>query len=76
MIATNTTLSREGLRSSARGELGGLSGQPLTRRAQEVAELIRRELPEVFLIGVLFNFYGRCMYRDVYWTSVAVMAAF
>ncbi len=32
--------------------MGGLSGQPLTRRAQEVAELIRRELPEVFLIGV------------------------
>lgn len=52
IIATNTTLSREGLRSLMRGELGGLSGQPLTRRAQEVAEIIRRELPDVFLIGV------------------------
>ncbi|ROT99476.1 quinone-dependent dihydroorotate dehydrogenase [Histidinibacterium lentulum] len=33
IIATNTTLSREGLRSPNRGESGGLSGQPLFEMA-------------------------------------------
>lgn len=52
IIATNTTIAREGLKSPKQEEKGGVSGQPLTRRAQTVAELIRRELPDVFLIGV------------------------
>lgn len=45
MIATNTTISREGLTSDAAtvGELGagGLSGRPLAKRALAVLELLR-----------------------------------
>jgi dihydroorotate dehydrogenase len=33
IIATNTTLSRDGLKSGNRGETGGLSGQPLFEMA-------------------------------------------
>lgn len=36
IIATNTTLSREGLRSAHRAESGGLSGSPLTARSEAV----------------------------------------
>ena len=34
IIATNTTLSREGLSSVHKNETGGLSGKPLTRRSE------------------------------------------
>ncbi len=53
VIATNTTLSREGLRSRHRGEAGGLSGQPLFARSTEVLRLLAH-LTEgrVPLIGV------------------------
>jgi dihydroorotate dehydrogenase len=36
VIATNTTLAREGLRSSHQGESGGLSGSPLRVRSEAV----------------------------------------
>jgi dihydroorotate dehydrogenase len=36
VIVTNTTLSRDGLRSSYRGESGGLSGSPLTVKSEAV----------------------------------------
>ncbi len=36
IIATNTTLSRDGLKSRHRGESGGLSGKPLTGRSEAV----------------------------------------
>jgi len=36
LVATNTTLSRDGLRSAGRGETGGLSGAPLHGRALDV----------------------------------------
>ncbi|MDT8345371.1 MAG: quinone-dependent dihydroorotate dehydrogenase [Thermohalobaculum sp.] len=53
LIATNTTLSREGLRSPRATEAGGLSGAPLKARAQAVTVSLRRltggRLP---LIGV------------------------
>lgn len=39
IVATNTTLSREGLRHPHRSETGGLSGRPLTQMS---TELIRR----------------------------------
>ncbi len=43
VIATNTTLDRDGLASEARSETGGLSGAPLTVRATRmVAEIVRR----------------------------------
>ena len=53
LIATNTTLSREGLRSPHRGEAGGLSGAPLFERSTRVlarlSQLTEGRLP---LIGV------------------------
>ncbi len=53
IIATNTTLSREGLKSANRGEAGGLSGAPLfeksTRVLARLSQLTDGKLP---LIGV------------------------
>lgn len=53
VIATNTTLARDGLQSAHRGETGGLSGAPLFDRSTRVLarlhDLIGRDVP---LIGV------------------------
>lgn len=53
IIATNTTLSREGLKSVHKGEMGGLSGAPLfeksTRILAQLSKLTEGRLP---LIGV------------------------
>lgn len=53
IIATNTTLSREGLISASKGETGGLSGAPLfeksTRVLAQLSQLTHGMLP---LIGV------------------------
>jgi dihydroorotate dehydrogenase len=53
IIATNTTLSREGLKSASSGEKGGLSGQPLfemsTRVLAQLSHLTNGNIP---LIGV------------------------
>ncbi len=57
IIATNTTISRSGLRTpdpdvEAIGA-GGLSGRPLTRRANDVMRLLRDRVgPDLTLIGV------------------------
>ena len=57
IIATNTTVSREGLTSAHASETGGLSGRPLTARALEVVELIARlsdgRLPIVAVGGIM-----------------------
>jgi dihydroorotate dehydrogenase len=42
IIATNTTLSREGLKHSNAKEAGGLSGRPLTDRSTEVIKTVYR----------------------------------
>ena len=57
IVATNTTITRDGLRSDpARIErvgAGGLSGAPLAARACEVLRLLRRRVgPDLTLIGV------------------------
>ncbi len=53
IIATNTTLSREGLTSRHAGEAGGLSGQPLFARSTEVlAQIYRLTGGNLPLIGV------------------------
>lgn len=44
VIATNTTLAREGLRSKHQGETGGLSGHPLTVRSEAVLEKVVKRL--------------------------------
>ncbi len=53
VITTNTTLSREGLQSTHKGEAGGLSGAPLfeksTRVLARLSQLTNGDLP---LIGV------------------------
>lgn len=43
VIATNTTLSREGLTSEKAGETGGLSGKPLRDRSTEIIRSIYRQ---------------------------------
>jgi dihydroorotate dehydrogenase len=52
LIATNTTLSREGVQTA---ETGGLSGRPLTERAREVVTFIakRSELPVIGVGGLM-----------------------
>lgn len=53
VIATNTTLSREGLQSDARSEMGGLSGKPLAKRATEVIRFLSEKSNKAFpIIGV------------------------
>lgn len=51
IIATNTTLSREGLKSSFKGEAGGLSGQPLFDRSTRVLARLST-LTDIPLVGV------------------------
>ncbi len=53
IVATNTTLSREGLTDPRGGEAGGLSGRPLFARSTEVLRRLRRlTRGRVALIGV------------------------
>tara|TARA_R100000322_G_scaffold66272_2_gene41460 strand:+ start:21692 stop:22756 length:1065 start_codon:yes stop_codon:yes gene_type:complete len=53
IIATNTTLDREGLKSESRGEKGGLSGEPLFEKSSRVlARLSRLTDGHMVLIGV------------------------
>ena len=53
MIATNTTLSREGLTDRHKGEAGGLSGRPLFAPSTRVLARLYRELgDDMPLIGV------------------------
>ena len=53
IIATNTTLAREGLRSSHAGEAGGLSGAPLFERSTAVLARLHGECGgRIPLIGV------------------------
>jgi dihydroorotate dehydrogenase len=54
LIATNTTLSRDGLRSPAEvvtaAGAGGLSGAPLAARSLEVLSLVRAVVPAEFCV--------------------------
>lgn len=43
IIATNTTISREGVSGAGADESGGLSGRPLARRCTEVISYINRQ---------------------------------
>jgi len=52
IIATNTTIGREGLRSAQAAEIGGLSGAPLRERSLEVLRLLKKQAPDLTLIGV------------------------
>lgn len=53
VIATNTTISREGLASSNREETGGLSGKPVRERSTEVIRFLAEKSGRAFpIIGV------------------------
>jgi dihydroorotate dehydrogenase len=53
VIATNTTISREGLQSENKAETGGLSGKPLTQRSTEVIRFLSEKSNKAFpIIGV------------------------
>lgn len=53
VIATNTTISRDGLQSANKTETGGLSGKPLTKRSTEVIRFLSEKSNKAFpIIGV------------------------
>ncbi len=53
VIATNTTISREGLKSDNQNEIGGLSGKPLKNRSTEVIKFLSEKGDKAFpIIGV------------------------
>lgn len=57
IIATNTTLARDGLRSTHRDETGGLSGSPLRLRSEAVlSQIVKRvdgNIPVVSVGGIM-----------------------
>jgi dihydroorotate dehydrogenase len=53
IIATNTTINRENLKSDNKNETGGLSGKPLTSRSTEVIKFISQNSNKTIpIIGV------------------------
>lgn len=53
IVAVNTTLARDGLRSLARGETGGLSGKPLRARSTAILRHLFRHVGDrLTLVGV------------------------
>src|SRR5690606_37934460 len=50
VIATNTTISREGLQSENKKETGGLSGKPVKNRSTEVIRLLAEKSNKAFPI--------------------------
>lgn len=57
IIAANTTLAREGLKSKYQGETGGLSGSPLRVRSEavlrQVIKLVNGKIPIVSVGGIM-----------------------
>jgi dihydroorotate dehydrogenase len=57
IIATNTTLAREGLKSMYRGEAGGLSGSPLAAGSEavlrQVVKLVNGKIPIISVGGIM-----------------------
>lgn len=53
VIATNTTISREGLASESKEEIGGLSGKPLSKSSTDVIRFLSEKSNKAFpIIGV------------------------
>ena len=53
IIATNTSISRKGLISKNMNEVGGLSGNPINKRSNEIISYISKKSNKVFpIIGV------------------------
>lgn len=71
VIATNTTISREGLKSGKQlldsMGAGGLSGYPLKSRSLEVLSFLRKNLPaNIRLVGVGGIFSGKDVFERIY----------
>lgn len=66
VIATNTTLARDGVEARWQQEAGGLSGAPLTDRARYVvtafAESLRGQLPVIGVGGIMTGRDARAMH--------------
>jgi dihydroorotate dehydrogenase len=64
IIATNTTLEREGLRAKHREESGGLSGSPLRVRSEavlrEVVKRVAGRIPVVSVGGIMSSEDAKC----------------
>src|SRR5215216_689585 len=64
IIATNTTLARDGLRSVNQGETGGLSGSPLRLRSEAVLrQIVKRvdgKIPVVSVGGIMSPDDAKC----------------
>jgi len=53
VIAANTTITRDGLTSANKNEMGGLSGKPATHRSTEVIRFLSQKSNQAFpIIGV------------------------
>lgn len=66
LIATNTTISRDGIDGSNAGESGGMSGAPLRERSDQfLAHLARSRDPGMLLIGVGGIFTGDDLYHKI-----------
>ena len=73
VIATNTTLERQHLKSSHKIEPGGLSGRPLRERSTEVIRILFQELGnEVTIIGTGGVFSGADAYEKIRAGAAAV----
>ena len=73
VIATNTTLDRQQLKSSQKIEQGGLSGKPLKERSTEVVRTLFQELGnEVTIIGTGGIFNGTDAYQKIRAGAAAV----
>ena len=73
VIATNTTLDRQKLKSSQKIEQGGLSGKPLRERSTEVVRVLFQELGnEVTIIGTGGVFSGSDAYEKIRAGAAAV----
>ena len=73
VIATNTTLDRQQLKSSQKIEQGGLSGKPLKERSTEVVRTLYQELGnEVTIIGTGGIFNGTDAYQKIRAGAAAV----
>lgn len=64
IIATNTTISRDGL-SAPTEETGGLSGKPLRDRSTEIIRYIHRQSPTLPIIGVGGIFTAEDAYEKI-----------
>jgi dihydroorotate dehydrogenase len=65
VIATNTTITRDGLKSAQKKEMGGLSGNPLRARSIEIVQKISKRtegnLPIVGVGGISRPEHARAM---------------